>query len=46
MAEEEHLRIEWFLPEEILLMSAADTPTSAGFFIAERLVMKIQKVEL
>jgi len=46
MVEEEHLRIAQFLQEELLVMSVADTHTIAGFFIAERHVMKIRKVDL
>src|ERR671923_2301587 len=39
-----NLRIAKWLAEEMLVMLAADTQASAGFFITDRHMMKIQKV--
>jgi 20S proteasome alpha/beta subunit len=41
-----NLGVAKLLAEKTLVMSAADTRASAGFFIADRHIMKIQKVYL
>src|SRR5215213_2657868 len=41
-----NLGVAKLLAEKTLVMSAADTRASAGFFIADRHIMKIQKIYL